>query len=64
MAIHWYRPLLGPWDHKKVLYPNQDVVGNELDLGVPMDVAEALVITHFGLFWRKKKLCVHHPPGN
>jgi hypothetical protein len=49
MAIHWYTPLLGPWDHKKVLYPNQDVVGNELDLGVLMDVAEALVITQS--FW-------------
>jgi len=37
MAIHWYRPLLGPWDHKKVLCSNRDVVcrwnsGNELDL--------------------------------
>jgi hypothetical protein len=41
MAIHCYRPLLGPWDHKKVLCSNRGVVcrwnpGNELDLGVPM----------------------------
>jgi hypothetical protein len=38
MAINWNRPLLGPWDHKKVLCSNRDVVcmwnpGNELDLG-------------------------------
>jgi len=40
MAIHCYRPLLGPWDHKNVLCSNRGVVcrwnpGNELDLGVP-----------------------------
>jgi len=34
-------PLVGPWDHKKVLCSNRDMVcrwnfGNELDLGVPM----------------------------